>query len=575
LVAGLAALLAAISWAAAFLPDVRYGSVSMATGAVSPPPAASIGLALPMATSAFGLPLWWADNRAVIAGLGAALIALALWGQPGRRRAAALVVALAGPGLAMAALPADGQCRGWLLTRCEGQVEVAWNRDAPAHGVLSVGYVWVPRGDILRPSAGVIAPNIGGPAASTAFAGLFRDEIFPHNRLSHDLLIFDYRGFGRSAPLICETDSLTDITPAQAKSCADRLGVRANDLSAAAAADDLAAVMDAMGIARATIYGFSYGTYFTQAFGLKHPARVEALVLDSPLWLAQPDFAIAGPRLIGWSMRQLQDLCRAEPSCRALGDPAAIWSRLVADVRLRRDPAATVDDLIRFSMHPFDPVLSGRFFPAAVSWLGGDRQPLRTLVAAHREEMAELADDSGDPNAGVTRMNALLVSSAAMPYACNDYAMPFDRRAPQAERSRQFAAASMALDDSDFAPFTKAEVTSLLRRMSDGTVGLVTYGGCQYWPAPVRDARADLLARTPANIPVLVLSGALDETTTPEMAEQVARAWPNATLVRLPYLDHWVAYQSACVRRMIAGFIDSRRPPTTGCRGPKLNMRPV
>jgi pimeloyl-ACP methyl ester carboxylesterase len=49
--------------------------------------------------------------------------------------------------------------------------------------------------------------------------------------------------------------------------------------SIAGMADDLAALMDRLGIAKAHILGFSMGGYIAQEFALKYPARVDKLIL--------------------------------------------------------------------------------------------------------------------------------------------------------------------------------------------------------------------------------------------------------------------------------------------------------
>lgn len=52
-------------------------------------------------------------------------------------------------------------------------------------------------------------------------------------------------------------------------------------LTVGATADDLAAVLDDCGIARAVVWGSSYGGYLAQAFGARHGDRVAGMVLDS------------------------------------------------------------------------------------------------------------------------------------------------------------------------------------------------------------------------------------------------------------------------------------------------------
>ena len=56
---------------------------------------------------------------------------------------------------------------------------------------------------------------------------------------------------------------------------------RANAYGTGAAADDLAAVLDKLGVPVVNVYGDSYGTYFAQTFAVRHRERVRAVVLDA------------------------------------------------------------------------------------------------------------------------------------------------------------------------------------------------------------------------------------------------------------------------------------------------------
>jgi pimeloyl-ACP methyl ester carboxylesterase len=53
-------------------------------------------------------------------------------------------------------------------------------------------------------------------------------------------------------------------------------------------ADDLAALLDHLGLAQAVIGGVSLGAGIALNFTLRYPARVQALVLSRPAWLDQP-----------------------------------------------------------------------------------------------------------------------------------------------------------------------------------------------------------------------------------------------------------------------------------------------
>lgn len=57
------------------------------------------------------------------------------------------------------------------------------------------------------------------------------------------------------------------------------------------AADDVIAVLDDVGAEKAVIVGSSYGSYLAQAVAVRHPDRVEALVLDSAMLSVKGDLA--------------------------------------------------------------------------------------------------------------------------------------------------------------------------------------------------------------------------------------------------------------------------------------------
>ena len=80
----------------------------------------------------------------------------------------------------------------------------------------------------------------------------------------HRVIAVDARGFGES-PLGQEGDGDAD---------ADGDGYAIDDL-----ADDLAALLAELGVARAAVLGMSMGGYTALAFAIRHPARLAALVL--------------------------------------------------------------------------------------------------------------------------------------------------------------------------------------------------------------------------------------------------------------------------------------------------------
>jgi len=112
-----------------------------------------------------------------------------------------------------------------------------------------------------RPRPLVIIPGGPGMASIAAYRGL-RERAAAAGL---DVIMVEHRGVGMSRRL----DSGADLPPTA--------------LTIAATVDDIAAVLDDAGVEQATVYGASYGSYLAAGVGVRHPARVSAMVLDSPL----------------------------------------------------------------------------------------------------------------------------------------------------------------------------------------------------------------------------------------------------------------------------------------------------
>jgi len=83
--------------------------------------------------------------------------------------------------------------------------------------------------------------------------------------LGLDVVMVEHRGVGLSR----QDDTGSDL-PAEA-------------ITVAQVVDDLAAVLDELGAQSAVVYGTSYGSYLAAGLGVRHPRRVHAMVLDSPV----------------------------------------------------------------------------------------------------------------------------------------------------------------------------------------------------------------------------------------------------------------------------------------------------
>jgi proline iminopeptidase len=107
----------------------------------------------------------------------------------------------------------------------------------------------------------VVIPGGPGAASVALYRGLRRRAA----ARGIDVIMIDHRGVGMSR----HDDGGADLPP--------------EALTIEQAVHDIAAVLDDAQVGKAVVYGTSYGTYLAAGFGVRHPDRVHAMVLDSPL----------------------------------------------------------------------------------------------------------------------------------------------------------------------------------------------------------------------------------------------------------------------------------------------------
>jgi pimeloyl-ACP methyl ester carboxylesterase len=115
----------------------------------------------------------------------------------------------------------------------------------------------------------VIIPGGPGVASVQMYKGLRRRAV----AAGLDVIMIEHRGVGMSR----HDDTGADLPP--------------QALTVDQVVDDVAAVLDDAHVDSAVIYGTSYGTYIAAGVGVRHPGRVRAMILDSPL-LSRHDIVI-------------------------------------------------------------------------------------------------------------------------------------------------------------------------------------------------------------------------------------------------------------------------------------------
>jgi pimeloyl-ACP methyl ester carboxylesterase len=471
---------------------------------------------------------------------------------------AALAVGLVLAPAARAAEPRFHPCRDAAEgARC-GFVRVPLDRAAPAK-TIRIQFELYRRRDRSRPALGTMVSVEGGPGYSTTDSRSYYLELSRPLMDRRDLLLVDLRGTGLSSALDCPAFRRTvEDYLRRAGRCARQLGPSVDRYNTRESVDDVAGVLDALGIRTIDLYGDSYGTYFGQAFAVNHPDRLRSLVLDAAYPLPGTDPAFSD--LAEATRRGLRLVCERRPSCARRGeDLVAALGCLVA--RIRAHPVTGIgtdaeggrirvrldtDALTTIAQSLYGSLPIYRDLLAAIrSFEAGDRAPMLRLVA----------ETTLVPEASAARSWSEALYLAV---TCHDYPQLWDPAAPLSVRRQQLAQARATRSPALFAPFTATEWTRL---PYEGATA------CLHWPGPRRpDPPVDPSAPYPA-VPTLVLNGDLDNITASSGALVVASRFPNSTFVETHNTIHVSALgdREGCAAPLVRRFIRTLSAGDTSC----------
>ena len=463
-----------------------------------------------------------------------------------------------------------------------GELERPLDPDGQIPDEISIYFEFYVHTAAGRP-AGTLVATEGGPGYPATGS---RDDylaLFKPLMSDHDVLIMDNRGTGRSGAIDCHALQTGEKwTVDLVAECGESLGARAPLYGTPYAADDLAAILQALGIDKIDLYGDSYGTYFEQVFALRHPQALRSIVLDGAYPLSAPDYA--------WyptyapAMREKFNLaCARSAECNALpGNSLDHILPALAALRAHAFAARGYDvdgDERRFEanasqlaivMFGSAPALTTvrELDAAARAFAGGDRLPLLRLMAE-----TAAAVDSRDPSADAARWSAGLAAAVL----CQDPPQIFDMRLEPTERrldrDRVLDERRRALPDT-YAPFTLDEYRAMPLDYS-------FLDECVAWPVspPQHPASQVGMRGTYPDAPALVISGELDNITTPADGAAVAAAFRRGTQVRIANSFHVNALpraRSDCAADIVRHFVRSLTAGDTSCatRVPPLRLVP-
>ena len=396
-----------------------------------------------------------------------------------------------------------GPCLGKLDKlgfRC-GSIEVPFERTEPELGETRIAFAVRPPADGGEPEGAIFAVE-GGPGYSSSGTANAYTKLFGDLLDTRDLVLVDMRGTGLSEPLDCP-----DLQRGRApewialSDCARRLGERFESYRTAAAADDIDDVREALGYDAIALYGDSYGTFLAQSYAFRYPDELDALVLDS----AYPTAGESAwyQSLIRTGVDSVALACERSPRCD--GDAGLRLEKLVEYLRrTNRDVGALVDVLASAGYSPPGAYLA--IDRAGTALRHGDSETWNELTAEGKPGSPKLRSYS--------RASELVTG-------CNDYPMLWDKEASEPERRAQLEEAIRDYDPEVLAPFSPREVAL----PSD-----FGYLECLTWPQPTERYEPPVPpGADPPEAPVLVVSGEMDDVTTPHEGRVVADLFPDST----------------------------------------------
>jgi pimeloyl-ACP methyl ester carboxylesterase len=470
------------------------------------------------------------------------------------------------------------------LERCAAAARwcAVLQRPLDPHGVVAgnigVYFEYYPH-SAAGAGAGMLVATEGGPGYPATESREDYLALFQPLRERYDVLIADNRGTGRSGAIDCpQLQQAPQLTEADIGDCGRLLGPRAPLYSTALAADDLAAILEALRVPRIALYGNSYGTYFAQVFALRHPQLLRALVLDGAYPLDGPDYPWY-PHYAPAMREKFNLACERDPSCRALGGSslehvAPVLQSLrqapfEASVsygnhrigHLRADASALA--IVMFGSAPA--LASVRELDASArAFVSGDRLPLLRLMAETRAGV-----DSRDASQSPQKFSAGLAAAVF----CQDPPQIFDMSLPVAQRLAERAAliARRRREAPDtYAPFSIDEYRGM-------PLDYAFIDECVRWPAVTAPPLPAAGVRYP-DIPVLVVSGEFDNMTSMADGAAAAGRYPRAQHLVIANSLHVNALpraRSDCGARVVRHFLETLSPGDESCAAQVAPVRLV
>jgi pimeloyl-ACP methyl ester carboxylesterase len=402
--------------------------------------------------------------------------------------------------------------------------------------------------------------NPGGPgsAAATEVMG-FEKALPPEIRSDFDLVAFSPRGTEGASlaqcpdtPTIPDPDatdpSTTQPWVAQNTSvnaaCAAAIGAELPYLGTWETAQDMDGVRAAVGDAKLTYLGYSYGTRLGAVYAERYPDRIRAMVLDSNM---NPSGGVAEFGL-GKGAADNATFQRANTFCGPNGSNCGIDQSFldVYAAAIAKTPV-TLDDGTVLTASDLQSNIWNSFVGIAGSppaeyqaTMVGIASGLAAIAAGQTADLPGGSDSTGSLLAGLQPGNANVALSAIN---CDDYS---DR--PDADTINGVVTAAAAATGS----------------INTSSAGAFLSGLCSGWPQG--DHPVESITATPT-VPVVVVGVTLDPLTSYAWSQQMAQAIAGSSFVTYQGGVHGASFSagSTCVDTAVSTYlVNPTDPPQNG-----------
>lgn len=449
---------------------------------------------------------------------------------------------------------AEGEC-AWLT--------VPLDYDAPAAGTLRIRVSRVPARGGQRLGSLVINP--GGPGAGALdYPAYLAESSLSRLPQYYDLVAFDPRGVGRSAPITCLTGAQTTRwlnvdgtpnTPAEERllmsraagigqGCLERSPGLARHVGTEQTVQDMDILRQALGDPVLNWLGYSYGTYLGTLYAERFPDRVGRTVLDGAVDPALDAMGLSRGQAEGFqvALQRFARDCVRRSTCPYRGSPARVITainRLLASLDARPMRALPGRPLTQ----PL--AVTGVIYPMYSPFLWGDLRSALTLARDGDGSGLMRIADSANGRIGPNRYDSNM-SSAFYSISCWDLPAPPGQDGLRAAASEWSAGATLP------------EIAAAL---AWGNAPCSSwFGHADRQPGP---------AQTTTTAPILVIGTTFDPATPYAWSQALSAQLRTSTLLTYRGDGH-TAFGgiSRCIDQAVEGYLIEGRLPAAGtvCR---------